>query len=717
MSDEAKLAELGTLAGIHRDYWDIWGQRHVMEAKTERVFLEAIGFDSSNDEVVDSAITQLSTEHWQPGMAPVLFATREEPVSVTVCLPADLGPETLNWTLTAEGERTAPVQVHPHHRQHLEDATVGGRNLSRWTLTFEPLADCGYHHLELAGPALISQRTKLIVTPQRCFHPEWSDAQRVFGVSVQLYSLRSQRNWGIGDFSDLRAAAAVLGSLKADFIGINPLHTLYQHAPERFSPYSPSSRTFLNPLYLAVDRLSDFTDSAAGQSMLASPEFKAELSGLRDSPLIDYPGVARIKNAAFDIALAYFKEFHLVRETSEAESFRAFQVAGGRPLQRLALYEALQATTDQPSPLATDEQGLLDTHADAVLRCQYLQWLCEEQLREASAACHEAGMNVGLYCDLAVGSDSQGADVWSEPALYAKGVNSGAPPDDLALQGQAWGLSPWIPRALRHASFEPFIRCVRANMRRAGALRIDHVVGLMRQFWVPNELGAAAGGYMESPFQELLAILALESERNQCMVIGEDLGTIPDALRTALTDYQILSYKVLYFEKDWDGDQKFLSPADYSATALVTVSTHDLPTLAGYCLGHDLNIRSRLALFPSDEFKTQQFETRREDLNRLNVALSEAGLLPGEELLSYGCAPSDAIVCAIHEWLARAPSKIMCTQIEDLLGEEAQANVPGTTDEAPNWRRKLSVDLEQWPSMQRVLNMAAAMARGRQTDL
>lgn len=295
--------------------------------------------------------------------------------------------------------------------------------------------------------------------------------------------------------------------------------------------------------------------------------------------------------------------------------------------------------------------------------------------------------------------------------MYALEAGIGAPPDDFNLNGQDWGLPPLVPERLRDAAYAPFIATLRHNMRHAGALRIDHVMGLMRLYWVPPGGTPADGTYVSYPLDDLLGILALESQRNRCLVIGEDLGTVPDQVRQALRPLGVLSYRLLYFAREADG--AFLRPADYPAQALVAASTHDLPTLRGYWQGHDLDVRRTLDLFPSQEVREQQIVARARDRARLLMALEREGLLPPGLSVHPVAVPdmTPELAAAIHVLVARTPAKVMMIQPEDVLGQVEQANLPGTTDQHPNWRRKLPLNLEEWQSDPRVLALAAALGR------
>jgi (1->4)-alpha-D-glucan 1-alpha-D-glucosylmutase len=350
-------------------------------------------------------------------------------------------------------------------------------------------------------------------------------------------------------------------------------------------------------------------------------------------------------------------------------------------------------------------------HADAVGFYLYLQWQADLQLERAQAAALRAGMAIGLYRDMAVGANPGGAETWTSPERYALGVHVGAPPDAFNQKGQDWGLPPWIPGRLPDDDYAPFVCLLRANLRHAGALRIDHVMALMRLFWIPAGAAPTEGTYVRYPLDDLLAVLALESTRHHAAVVGEDLGTVPDEVRAALRTRGVLSYRVLWFERTHDGD--FVPPHEYPAQALVTVSTHDLPTLAGFWRGADLEARDRLELFPGHAVRDDQYAERARARPALLQALARAGLVQ----------PGDAVpatldfdhVLAVHRYVARTPAALMSVQLEDVFGEALQVNLPATTDaQYPNWRRKLGVDLEDYARDGRFAAVCAAIrAEGR----
>ena len=479
-----------------------------------------------------------------------------------------------------------------------------------------------------------------------------ADGGRVFGPTAQLYTLRSRRNWGIGDFTDLRIVLEQWGQRGAALVGLNPLHALFPHAPERTSPYSPSSRLFHNVLYLDPELIEEFHESAEAQQLAASPEFVARLKALRTADLVDYPGVAAAKMQMLELLYATFRAAHLEAGSVRVHEWHEFRVREGEQLRRHALFEALQEHFHRADPSVwgwplwpppyrdPEAQAVAQFCRDNLARVEFyewLQWQCDRQLQGVGSRAYELGLGVGLYGDLAVSIDRGGAEAWANQDLYALAAGVGAPPDDYSPAGQNWGLPPPIPERLRTTGYAPFIATLRASMRHAGALRVDHVMGQMRLYWIPEGMPNAQGAYVHYPLHDLLGILALESQRNQCMVIGEDLGTVPDEMRQAMYDYGVLSYRLLYFERRHDGD--FKAPGEYPAAALVAASTHDLPTLAGFWAGRDLQVRLELGLYPNPEAHQQQVLERAQGRARLLLALQREGLLPASASLDPAASP------------------------------------------------------------------------------
>ena len=699
MTEDAVLAEVAAGHGIDRGYWDIWGRYHETRAATERALLAAMGIDVATPAALEQARARIAGG--EDLLAPVIVVREGAPVRVELTLPAGVEAARLGATLIEERGRSERLEAELHELAWL--GAPGGEAPSpprrAWDLPWRPPP--GYHRVELrAESPLLCADAALIVVPARCYlPPALAEGGRLWGVTLQLYGLRSERNWGLGDLGDLAAALEALAPLGVDIVGINPLHALYLAEPSRASPYSPSSRCFANALYLNVEAIEDFGQCEPVRRRVADDTFQQRLARLRASELVDYEGVAAVKLPVLKELYDHFRARHLAVDSERGRAFRDYQRAAGPDLSAYADFEA-----------AAQRRGGVGAEPEFYA---YLQWQLDVQLDAAAARARALGMAVGLYRDLAVGGDAGGADVAADPALHAAGAGIGAPADDFSPSGQAWGLAPWIPQALRRRAYAPFVRCLRANMRAAGALRIDHVVGLMRLFWVPRGAEPGQGAYVSYPFADLLGIVALESQRNRCAVVGEDLGTVPDECRAALHEAGVLSYRVLYFEKHWHGDHSLRQPQEYPAQALATVSTHDLPTFAGFWSGRDLEVRTELGQLGDDGERTALLQAREEDRVRLLDALRHQGLEPRATSRRGGGTPHEQLVSAVHRYLARSAAAIMTIQMEDVLRETEQANLPGTTAEHPNWRRKLALPLEHWRRHAPLRALAEAIGRER----
>ena len=694
MTDKATLDRLCARHGVLGAYADIWGQRHDASEASLIALLAEVGVDAGSDDAAAAAERRDADETASAGLPPV------------VAIAADAGAWAVPVGGAVDGASRYTVTLEDGSQRHGR-ATWEGRPGSGQLRVDGPLP-AGYHRLALEGQAA----TALVVAaPASCFQPPALDAGgKVWGPAVQLYAQRSRRNWGIGDFGDLPALVDQWAARGASLIGLNPLHALFAHNPLHISPYSPSSRLHLNTIYIDVDAVDDVGDCDEARALVASPEFQQQLALLRASDLVRYADVSAAKTRVLRLAHRHFARMHRDDAASErGAAYRRFQAERGAPLLRHGRFEALQGVFHAAdasvwgwpvwpeayrSPHAPEVDAFAHEHADEVDFHIYLQWLAEDQLAAARRHCADRGMTIGLYLDLAVSVDRAGSDVWAHAADYAVGATIGAPPDEVNPQGQGWGLPPLRPDRSRRNGHALFIETLRAVMRHTGALRIDHVMGLMRLYWIPPGHSPTAGAYVLYPLDELAAIVALESQRQRCLVIGEDLGTVADAIRVAMERYHLLSYRLLYFERNDDGAFK---PGDaYPRRALVAVSTHDLPTLAGWWTGHDLLVRQRLGLFPAGSIYEQQLATRAQDRVRLLLALERAGLLPAGVLPQIDATPqlTEPLAEAIHAYAAGSNAEVMLVQLEDVLGVEDQANLPGTVDEHPNWRQKLPTGLE-----------------------
>lgn len=552
----------------------------------------------------------------------------------------------------------------------------------------------------------------------RCFMPAWLEAGRAWGVTCQLYGVRSARNHGIGDFEDLARLGEIAGAAGADFLGVNPLHALFLAEPERCSPFSPSNRSFLNPLYIALETIPGYRGTIP-----VAPEAVAEA---RAGDHVDYAAVAALKRDALERVWQALNETPDLWAPTAQERFVAFREERGEALRAHALFEALSEAMVREGhgcgwhgwPEAyrlihgDAVAAFARRHAERITFHSWLQWIADEQLRRVQERARAAGMRIGLYLDLAVGVAADGSATWMDPSLSVPSARVGAPPDTFNDAGQDWGLAPLSPAALRDRDLAPFRTILADTMRHAGALRIDHAMSLYRLFWIPEGFPARDGAYVVYPLAEMLASLREASLANRAIVVGEDLGVVPPGFRELMEDAAILSYRVLYFE--WVRE-RFRSPQDYPVGAFACISTHDLSPLNGWWQGHDITLRREIGLIDSDEAVRQMAERRR-DREALLADLDDAGLYeagPTQTAVEAGETVPDSLVAALHAHVARAPSWLFAVQIEDLAGAVAPVNVPGTMAEYPNWQRRLPLDLEDLPGTALFRATVAAIANER----
>ena len=552
------------------------------------------------------------------------------------------------------------------------DVVTQGEATTPWIALPSCLPD-GIFQLEVAIGAPAGEwreQVSLIVCPRHAYQGSADAPRRMWALAFQLYAVRSQTNWGHGDFGDLLAMIDLAADLGAAAIALNPLHALFDDTPEQASPYSPSSRLFLNPLYIALDQVPEFPGAAAAG-------LGERIAALRAQSMVDYRGVAEVKQRALRRAFAEFRNAPPERQAA----FERFRQERGPVLLGYASYEVLRRMFKRPwwewpeQWRAPNEAALrrLRSNEPDVAYYEFVQWLAHEQLDRCRARAVERGLPIGLYLDVAVGVRSDGFDAWYDQPGYLRRMSIGAPPDILNTAGQNWGLASFDPVALETGSFTVPAQ-LEASMRYAGAIRIDHVLGLKRLYVIPEGESAANGAYLRFPFDAMLAVTTLVSVERHCIVIGEDLGTVPEHFRETLADWGLWSYQLMLFERGHDGG--FAAPESYRENALVSFGTHDLPTFAGWKDQHDLAVKQALGIDPGETR-----DERRVALDALRRALEARGL--GE--IGFG---------AVVRYLRDTPCRLLVVAIEDVLGVADQVNVPGTIDEHPNWRRRLPVTVE-----------------------
>lgn len=719
------IEHLAELVGFQLSYADIFGKE--VHAKPEALakLLGAMGYDVSNEAAIADAVMHLELANWELMSPPVTVVPDEvENPFLSVAIDTSSANETLYWTIHLEsGEK---LEGHSAVAELYVEGSLASSGIDKQRRhLYLPNLPQGYHQLEVRVAEDHSQTT-LIVAPRTCYHPAEAGDYKMWGLATQLYSVQSESNWGLGDYGDLDNLVGEAAARGASTIGLNPLHPLYPNNPAHCSPYSPTSRCFLNTLYIDVSRVPGYGECAEVQEWINSDEFKTTLAHAKASELIDYPAVAACKYPALEKLFAWFDDSNSSVDTATREDFEAFIAEGGQDLQVLATFDALYEyfreqdsnaygwtawPVDYQSP---DSEAVRQFQRDYAARIRYfvfLQWQADRQLGKAAARAKNSDMALGLYLDLAVGCDGGGAEVWADKHSFVHGAAVGAPPDEMNMLGQDWGLTPINPVAMRETAYMPFIKALRSNMRHAGALRIDHAFGLMRQYWVAPGMGAHEGVFITYPLEDMLRVIALESRRARCVVIGEDLGTTPPGFGDLMGAAGLLSYKVLYFER-WESGL-FMRPDQYPEHAMVTVSTHDIPTLKGWWASRDLDWREDLSLYPKAEMAPRERQERDSARQLLLDAMRDSDIVDIGTAQAIAGGDNLALSNAVQRFLARTSGRIQMIPMEDALGIVEQVNIPGTTDEHPNWRRKLPLDLSAIWDQAEMQGLVAVMAEER----
>lgn len=696
------LDRAATLWGIEPEYWDIWGRKHTPAVPSKRTILEALGVPTGSLTDLTAALEHQQWQDWSRLVpATVVFTSGEFQDSIPISLASAEGETPVTVSIHSEASPPSTATYAPASLPFLEAHACRTETFERRALPLGPLPQ-GYHTVEVATPFRRSS-LRLIIAPDRAYLPaSLRNGGKAAGVAVSLFGLRSSRNWGCGDFQDLIdfvdwIAAERCGS----FIALNPLHAIENRQPYNISPYLPTSAYLRNPLYLDVESVPDYDAS------FRPPE--AEIESLRSSEYVEYERVWNLKRTVLVKAFLRFWRLDWRQKSLRARDFERFIAQKGVFLERFAVYcalwERIHAASpdvwiwpDWPEPFRDPDSPAVAQfrrrHPIRILFHQYLQWQVDLQLEAAHTHALDRGLPVGLYHDLALAVDRCGCDLWAYRPFFVSGCRVGSPPDAFSPDGQDWSFPP--PNAVRQRDdgYRMFIESIRANVRHGGALRIDHVMRLFRLYWIPDADTPKNGAYVQDFHADLLKILALESVRNRVVIVGEDLGTVSDNVREELDRFGILSYKLLYFEKHHSG--AFKEPDQYARQALVSSTTHDLATLAGYWTNRDIEARRRAGL-SDDESYYHQLRDRIEDKQRLLDMLLRLDLLPGWFPSSAAQVPelTGELHNAVTGFLAMTPSMLLVLNQEDLTKETEQQNLPGSTWQYPNWRRKMRYTVEE----------------------
>lgn len=717
--------------GIKSDYVDAWGNPAAVVPESKAKMLAAMGYAVDDEAKLVEQIEQKHRKEWLRPLPPVIVQTKSDHYSLEVRVAKEQATSLMKWKVTTEEGELLEGNLTPMEGEKVSEIELDGVVYQGYQVSVWAELPWGYHQLSLTDVMDKELGTsRFIVTPKACFTPQSvQDGAKLWGPSIQLYCLRSTRNWGVGDFTDLKFLLQQIADKGGDFVGLNPIHALYPSNPDSCSPYSPSSRRWLNIVYIDVTAIPEYEASEAAKALVESDEFKAKLEKLREVEWVDYAGVTGLKLQALDLVFETFRTNELRRNTKRARAFREFVKEGGESLLEQAAFDALQRQFYSEGmnawgwPAWPEEyqdfsdkavKGFIKKQKEKVDYFAYLQFLADEQLAQANEQARNSGMTLGIYRDLAVGVSEGSTELWANKDLYLKDASVGAPPDILGPLGQNWGLPPMDPVQARELAYQPFIDLFRSNMRHCGSLRIDHVMALLRLWWIPRGETADKGAYVMYPIKELLAILALESQRNQCLIIGEDLGTVPDGIFETLQESGVYSYRIFFFERSKQ-DGGFYSPEHYPVQAMSTLTTHDMPTLRGFWQCDDLKLGKELGLYNDEAVLQSLYTDRHDSKQRILESLHGLGAIPAH--ISHDVnwvAMTQELNYAMHVHMARGSCALLALQLEDWLEMDKPVNVPGTSTEYPNWRRKLSHNLEELFSRSEVCQLLEDVTQARQ---
>ena len=723
------ITQLADIVGFHSSYTGTFGDQVHANNQAKCALLKAMGF-KLDDESLTTSITFLKQSQWL-NILPVVHIVKleEQQHVIKVSLPK-IGKLLLNWKITPEVGSEIDSEVigciNVDDMQIIAETKIAETQYCQYSLIL-PIVEQGYYQLTISFGD-VQASCPLLYAPKTCYSAQQASVNKIWGYTTQLYSLRSANNWGIGDFTDLGKLVETSAQQQASAIGLNPLHPLYQKNPAHRSPYSPSSRCFLNPLYIDVTKVPNFEHCELAQIKIKNKAFQQNITEAKASSLIDYPAVAKIK---FEITELLFEDFyHYDTSANKTDCYKKmsadfdhFKQINGQALQRFATFDTLYEyfnladknaygwqdwPTSFQDPDSEEVHRFQIAHATRIEYFCFLQWLAHQQLSAVTQYTIDKDMAIGLYLDLAVGCDGSGFDVWSDKELYVAGASIGAPPDGMNPLGQNWGLTPINPVALQKQGYQPLVKALRSSMQYAGALRIDHILGLMRQYWVAPGMAANEGVYINFPWDDILRVIALESRRNHCVVVGEDLGNVPEGFSETIQNAGLLSFKVLFFERWQSG--LFKRPENFPTQSVITVATHDTATLAGWWQGRDLQWRQQLNLYPNDEAGHADRRARASERENLLAALADLQVIDMSQAPQLKPALMNTeLSMAVQKYLATSASHIQLIPLEDALEITEQVNIPGTIDQHPNWLQKLPVTLEDFCQTASVKKIAQAM--------
>lgn len=712
-----KLVTLSKLYGIETEYDDFWGKKHQASKEELINILKSMGVVIKTQRDIELAILKFKIRNARKHIKSV-YVFNESQKELEICINTKLAEKneeiwnTLTWNIIFEKGNSISHKIKREDLKIKSESSLNNKKYITYKFLLTEKIPLGYHTLQIKTEKFECE-TRIIMSPISCYIPPCfenksfekdNENKRFWGISTQLYSLRSYWNWGIGDFSDLKKVINIASQVNASLIGINPLHAICPKDIRGESPYYPTSRNALEFLYLDLGLTQEFQDSKEIQDEILKSDFQNELKSLQGANLVEYQRLKKLKLQVLKLLFNVFKNNHLGKHTKREQDFLNF-CKENLGAFTYALFESLDSVFNKDNensqgffswpeeykdPSSSKVKEFIKNNSDSINFYLYIQFLADEQLTNISNYSKEKKLTLGIYLDLALGARKDGAESWANQDIVAKNINIGAPPDFYNFEGQDWNIGCWDPNKLQNKAYKPYIRLLRDQMKYADVLRIDHVMSLMRLYWIPQGESAKNGVYVKYPLEDLMGIVALESHRNKCLIIGEDMGLVPPEIRKQMDKRFMLSYKVLMFEKE--NDTEFKAPKKYPRNAVVVTSVHDTPPLKGFWYAKDISVRRNIGVY-NEEIAEKLFQLRKSERETLSVLLKTENIYLPEKYINGEF--SKEVNIALHKLVAKTPCRLMLTTIDDLIASEELMNLPGTYEEYPNWRSKLTIPLEE----------------------
>ncbi len=711
------LYQLADKIGVATSFRDggLIPKEYKVEDKIIRFFIEKLGYKAGNEEEIKKSLADYDKRRWQKTLESINVVEYKDiwfDAVVASTIP------TSEFKLKVFSRQTGQqidvnYEIFDTHDRHI----IGKTEYIKWCFRIYNWLEVGYYDVELE---IKNNKYKMVlaVAPDTCYENPVIKDSKVWGYALQLYSVRSDRNWGVGDFTDLGEFIRICGRCGADIIGLNPLNVLTHDFPENASPYCSISRLFLNPIYIDIQKVPEFRNEDMNG-------YWEKLDEFRNSELIKYEEIYPLKVKMLEKA---YERFAAEKNYDRQQAYKEFCKAKGEELEKLAAFQTLYEEKSKKiwggwraweeeykNPASKAVKDFCIEHQNRVEFFKFMQFEADRQFNEACTLIPQCGLKVGLYRDLAVGVGQDSAELWANSGLFIKESGAGAPPDAFFTTGQRWCLGAFNPYVLKDVAYEPFIKILRSNMHNAGALRIDHVMGLMRLYVIPDT--EDFGTYIRYNFRDMINILAIESCLNKCHIVGESIGNVPAGFLEALDEKHIYSLSVLWAERQDSGWGDFSKPEAYPEKAVTSVGTHDMSPLRMWWFGYDIAIMKDLGLANNDD-TISAYHKRETDRRLLLKAMDEAKVWPEDKPRQgdylYGESYPEGIEEAVNRYVASSASKVFLAQLEDILHVEKLQNLPGTDiDKHPNWRRKLPVSLERLEGDIAYIRNIAAIKKAR----